>query len=106
MNAEVKEKWIAALRSGFYKQTGGRLRSPEDSFCCLGVLCDITHPECWQPEDVVVPFKYENIKRFGTVPPPLMNEVEMNSDQMFELAGMNDRGSNFNQIADYIEQNL
>jgi hypothetical protein len=106
MNAEIKEKWVAALRGGYYKQTTGMLRSLGDEFCCLGVLCDITHPECWQPQDAVRPFKYKNIKRFGTVPPALMNEVGINGDQMFDLAGMNDRGSNFNQIADYIEQNL
>ena len=41
MNPEVKEKWVAALRSGKYQQGRGVLRTPEDSFCSLGVLCDL-----------------------------------------------------------------
>lgn len=41
MNPEVKEKWIAALRSGEYTQCTGRLRRKEVGFCCLGVLTDI-----------------------------------------------------------------
>ena len=40
MNPEIKAKWVAALRSGEYKQGRGQLRS-EDLFCCLGVLCDL-----------------------------------------------------------------
>lgn len=41
MKAEMKADWIAALRSGEFRQTTGTLRqrSPEgDSHCCLGVL--------------------------------------------------------------------
>lgn len=37
-------KWIAALRSGKYKQTRGRLQDG-DGFCCLGVLCDSVVPK-------------------------------------------------------------
>lgn len=40
MNPEVKARWVAALRSGEYKQTTGCL-SRADGFCCLGVLCDL-----------------------------------------------------------------
>lgn len=41
MNEDVKKKWIKALRSGKYKQTKGKLKSKYNSFCCLGVLCDL-----------------------------------------------------------------
>jgi hypothetical protein len=40
MNPEIKQKWIAALRSGEYKQGKGGLRNTE-GYCCLGVLCDL-----------------------------------------------------------------
>ena len=36
----LKDKWIAALRSGKYKQGKGALQRNE-SFCCLGVLCEV-----------------------------------------------------------------
>jgi hypothetical protein len=41
---EVKAKWVAALRSGKFKQTEGRL-ADERGFCCLGVLCEIYKEE-------------------------------------------------------------
>ena len=44
MNAEVKEKWLNALRSGEYKQTRGNLKT-DCGFCCLGVLCDLYSKE-------------------------------------------------------------
>lgn len=46
LKPEIKAKWLAALRSGEYKQTQGTLhyrdRQGNDSYCCLGVLCEIT----------------------------------------------------------------
>jgi len=45
MNPEIKEKWIAALKSGKYRRATGRLVTREGetpvAHCCLGVLCDI-----------------------------------------------------------------
>lgn len=40
MNPEIKSRWVAALRSGEYKQTTGRLRR-DGGMCCLGVLTDL-----------------------------------------------------------------
>lgn len=39
-NVEVMKKWIAALRSGEYKQTDSVL-SRKGRYCCLGVLCEL-----------------------------------------------------------------
>ena len=42
MDPELKKKWIEALRSGKYKQGKNRLHRAEDnSYCCLGVLCEV-----------------------------------------------------------------
>lgn len=41
---QVRKDWVAALRSGEYKQGKGLLRRPGktgDKFCCLGVLCEM-----------------------------------------------------------------
>lgn len=51
MNQEIKEKWLAALRSGKYKQGKTVLRSQDDCYCCLGVLCDIQDSGQWVPID-------------------------------------------------------
>ena len=40
MNEAIKQKWVAALRSGEYEQTLSMLRNSE-GFCCLGFLCDL-----------------------------------------------------------------
>jgi hypothetical protein len=44
MNQEIKEKWIAALRSGEYNQTTGKLKT-SSGYCCAGVLCDLYRKE-------------------------------------------------------------
>lgn len=40
VNTDLIIDWVAALRSGEYRQSTGRLRTPE-GWCCLGVLTDI-----------------------------------------------------------------
>jgi len=44
-------EWIDALRSGEYKQDaeGGQLRTTHDTYCCLGVVCDLFMPSNWNP---------------------------------------------------------
>lgn len=47
MKAELKAKWVAALRSGDYRQVNGSLKEEleagtgEFGYCCLGVLCEL-----------------------------------------------------------------
>ena len=42
MKKEIADKWVAALRSGEYKQTTGQLANVERTeHCCLGVLCEM-----------------------------------------------------------------
>jgi len=47
MDAEIKAKWIAALRSGEYQQGSGALKIEHHNgtveHCCLGVLAEL-HP--------------------------------------------------------------
>src|SRR6056297_2776684 len=45
---ETTQKWIDALRSGKYEQNISALRSNDNKFCCLGVLCDIYDPTKWR----------------------------------------------------------
>lgn len=54
MKPEIKERYIAALESGEYKQMRGQLKgklstAPDghaiDCFCALGVLCDLYSKE-------------------------------------------------------------
>lgn len=46
MNPEVKTRWVDRLRSGEYKQGRDVLhRASRNTYCCLGVLCDIALEE-------------------------------------------------------------
>ena len=45
MNKEVMIKWAEALESGKYQQAKKKLRIDENSFCCLGVLCELYREE-------------------------------------------------------------
>lgn len=48
MNADVAKQWVAALRSGKYRQNIGSLRSPcGTKYCVLGVLADVLDPNSW-----------------------------------------------------------
>ena len=41
MNPEVKALWLEALRNNKYQQGKLLLRPTRDTYCCLGVLCDL-----------------------------------------------------------------
>jgi len=47
MNERVAHLWADALDSGEYRQGTGRLRKMDDgeSYCCLGVLCELHRRE-------------------------------------------------------------
>jgi len=97
MDAQLKAKWVEALRSGKYQQTTNYLKS-DNGYCCLGVLCDIQGAD------------FDAIKEeFGSLslaynPKQYLGKV----DELIshDLAQMNDNGKSFLEIADYIEKNL
>ena len=133
LKAEVKKKWLEALRSGSYQQGKQRLRvttDNSDSFCCLGVLCDITDNTRWMPVFGITRYgRYKDAKgagnslfRTGFVPDDIADQSFMDLTGAPEnsrsvkliliaktqtvLSQMNDEGKSFNDIADWIEANL
>lgn len=118
MNQEVKEKWVAALRSGKYQQAGGHLRDG-DQFCCLGVLCDISGMGTWaaavDDDERSTFITTTGDRASGTLPFEVQDWAGLTSStgdpvyiagDKFELAGHNDGGATFEQIADAIEAQL
>lgn len=69
MNETIKAEWLAALRSGEYKQGRGQLHA-EDTFCCLGVLCDL-HIKAgqgeWDIDDYSGLYMYMNEREFPPI---------------------------------------
>ena len=48
MDRKIALRWARALESGKYHQVQGALRSDDNGFCCLGVLCNLhaeAHPK-------------------------------------------------------------
>lgn len=109
MNPVVKELWLAALRSGEFEQGRGYLNR-HDRLCCLGVLCEVAIGSG------------EEVKKFkdgtsGTVcysgcdtyPPVRVYEwAGLTPDETADvtLSSKNDGGSSFEEIANWIEENL
>lgn len=109
MEKDLKAKWVAALRSGKYKQGQGWLYSiikGSPKFCCLGVLCEVGGVTR-QEENAKSIFSYG--EKFDTeLPPPkFLGEIGLTRLEARHLAKMNDSGGqSFLQIASYIEANL
>lgn len=143
MNARVKQLWLGALRSGKYKQARKALRAGpsildstgeenNESFCCLGVLCDLA------VQDGVLPVprkdgtgtwiyggdfwdegedRYDDDGSWAALPRRVQDWAGISgSDPVIwaerdtyrnnSLAEINDAGASFDLIADLIEEEL
>lgn len=116
LDPEFKSKWIAALRSGEYEQGTGRMYS-NGELCCLavaGVVCGID-PLDFVDTTIVWADPINNFEKYNKVLAlarakgyPEMLIVKGYDDEQVPkvLASMNDSGSTFFEIANYIEANL
>lgn len=120
MDAKLKARWVAALRSGEYRQGKNGLRSLENEFCCLGVLIDIMDGrETWTYSEVVDGYMTESDEETALCGPRL-RDVGLGTAEQQTLINMNDGSycadgvggdytdnpQTFDQIADWIEENL
>lgn len=114
MKPAIKKQWVAALRSGKYKQTEGALKewngtSHRSGYCCLGVLREL------------MPAKVKEVARKGgdeLLSSAQLKWAGLTEKRQLSLAKMNDEvgydaGKNknyhvndFKKIADHIEKNL
>lgn len=108
LSPEIKAKWVEALRSGKYEQGKHELLNERGAYCCLGVLAHVMGVADIEREpsldelhlDVLGPWDRPGDEDFDTD-----NPETWTTDQR-HLAGMNDSGCTFAEIADYIEANL
>jgi hypothetical protein len=105
MDAEIKRKWVEALRSGKYAQAQGVVRE-ENSFCCLGVLCDVGGAT-WTKDKFGYVAAYAGDECCTGSPDALDDAVGLQIAQRHILMRMNDtEHASFSKIADYIEEHL
>jgi len=107
MNEVLKQKWIAALRSGEFKQSRYKLFNLHDKgYCCLGVLAvqqgaTLDNGGCLRSSN------WHDMKRAGSE--YLRDEYAGGLDYLTQhhLSIMNDGNRcNFNEIANWVEVNL
>lgn len=120
MKKEYADKWIEALRSGKYEQGQGTLRTKDDKFCCLGVLCDLIEPERWTFDLKTREWSNGEVSddlpsprpSTATLPTDIVAEVGIRtSSGKFTKGGVestlwwqNDSGRTFDEISNIIEQ--
>ncbi len=120
MNEKLTQ-WLAALRSGAYKQGKGTLVNKGNEYCCLGVLCEIT-PEFKRsgggyhsPSGVacIGSIDAQYLRTLGfkdqVATGPLAKPIGSAQGPFIGIASLfialNDNyGLTFTQIADYVEQ--
>lgn len=102
MDQEIKAQWLAALRSGEYKQGHGSLEN-EGQFCCLGVLCHIAWKNGITDRHERGEASYGG---FPDMPPCEVNAWAGLEDigRLKWLVKLNDGGNPFSFIADIIEK--
>ena len=108
MNAELKDRWVAALRSGAYDQCTSCLWDADNNqYCCLGVLCDIYDPDGWNFDDIERDNEVEYCGEADALSAAVRLGVGLSKNMMRRLINMNDTNCNdFDEIADYIEAAL
>jgi hypothetical protein len=105
MDAQLKENWVEALRSGRYEQAYSYLRHG-GGFCCLGVLCDIVDPAKWSGDGDLKQYVDGNDVCMGFLPFSIKDSAGITQEEETRLSVMNDEGKPLSEIADYIEKHL
>lgn len=102
---KFKEKWIAALRSGKFKQGMGWLED-DGKYCCLGVACRIAHPKLdLNDASFITKYSFPG-GRIDKIKIPAILKGEDENEVVSVLASKNDNGQSFKKIATWIEKNL
>ena len=124
---KIRRRWVAALRSGKYKQITGALRqkynkggrkSSFEGYCCLGVLCELAVKAkvigppvqnsggifIYSGNDSELPQKVREWAGLTTVDGKFTDEKLREKTKQNDLAGLNDySGKRFRGIASIIE---
>ena len=105
-------QWLEALESGEYAQTQAALRR-NDSYCCLGVACDVSGLGEWgrETDDPAGPaaltmFHADDGEAEPYAPPTVVRRhLRFSQAGVKYLAGMNDDGRwTFKEIAAFVRR--
>lgn len=117
MDSELKQQWLAALRSGKYEQGKNSLKV-NNKYCCIGVLLslmngDITWTDKYKGTKVTRYYFDGSAWLEGVMPGNLRCSIGLSNADHDRLTSFNDgvaphatSPQSFNQIADWIEEHL
>jgi hypothetical protein len=109
---------VEALRSGKYKQARGALRDRQDCYCVLGVACDLSGVGVWNSDPKWwyylsdKDYVSDRAAREVCAATGLVNQhgtcvrgyyVAYSGNEYRSLAGLNDAGASFEDLATLIE---
>ena len=107
MKEALKKKWVEALRSGEFRQGKGKLRIT-DRYCCLGVLLEIDGSVAYSKKhgwhfrgsgERVAEWNSYFTSEYRRA----LN-ITLSTERI--LARMNDDGTPFDEIANYLETHM
>lgn len=102
MDIELKRRWVDALRSGEIEQGEGAFLL-RGKFCALGVLLDL---DGFPREMFEIHSEDELLEESVAVPGYARCEEILGKETTFTVWDMNDSGSTFPELADWIERNV
>lgn len=109
MDAQLKAKWVEALRSNRYRQAEGNLREERSikrySYCCLGVLCHVMGSK-WVNGVAVLGETIMEAHGEAYLSFDALKLSGLDDASQRVLANMNDSGALFTDIAEHIEAHL
>lgn len=118
---EFRDKWVHALRTTKRKQGEGVLKErvinpdterAEIRYCCLGIACEIDDrvkltwidgEACWGAQ---LRNGDHGESSYTVLPSDYADTIGLSRSAMNRLTDMNDSGTSFPEIADWIEENL
>jgi hypothetical protein len=117
LTPQFKLLWLSALLSGKYRQGRGGLKQvnvvDEETYCCLGVACDLTGEGEWESPasySRFAGFKSKYSSQFGDlgrIPRGLAEKLGLTEAAQGKLIDMNDsKNWSFKRIANWIDKNL
>jgi hypothetical protein len=96
---EIKTKWVAALRSGAYKQAKYEFFNGE-CHCAIGVLLDISGEGKWEENKKAGSYNFISEKAFVTI----FSDMKLAPTTRSNIMRMNDSEElSFVEIADHVE---
>ncbi len=106
MDQQIKQLWVDALRSGDYKQGRLALRTEDDRFCVMGVLCNI-HAQHYPKIAATCKVKGEYLEFCEAAPKLVIEWAQLTKGEAYGLVYKNDTNmQTFEQLANYIEEKL